>query len=344
MDRINSALIKALPKTDLHCHLDGSLRLETLIELSRKEGINLPFTTPLEIKNYYKYGMVRETLPEYLKGFEPLIAVMQKADNIERIFYELCEDAALENVWHLEVRYCPYLFCEKGLKQEEVVEACIKAARRAKESFGISVVQILCGLKHHGLEKAISVVELAAKYREQGVVAFDLAGPEAGFPLKDFSEATKLARKKYLYLTLHAGEAYGPESIKQAVMAGADRIGHGTALIEDEALWAYVVDKRIGIETCPLSNLHTGSVKALEDHPLKRFLARQTCVFINTDNRLCSDTSICQELMTMLSLQKLSLEEIKKLLLNGFKSAFLSFDKKKQMIEKYKLKCEELNM
>lgn len=342
MTQISQALIRSLPKTDLHCHLDGSLRVATLIELAQKNNITLPNYEPQALMEYYKYGRIRKTLEEYLLGFEPLIAVMQYRENIERIFFELCEDAASENVMHLEVRYCPYLFIQKGLSQEEVVELCANAAARATEEFGISVVQILCGLKHNDSASILSVAKLAAQFRNQGVAGFDLAGPEDGFPISDHLEAIQLAKKNNLFITLHAGESYGPKSIAQALRAGADRIGHGTSLVRDQDLLRYVVDHRIGIESCPLSNLHTGSVKSLDEHPLRQFIEAGVRVSINTDNRLCSNTSITEEIMTMARHADLNLEEIRRLLENGFKSAFLPYEKRGQLLESFSAAWAEL--
>src|SRR5690606_38681139 len=190
---------------------------------SQKNNITLPSYEPQALMEHYKYGRIRKTLEEYLMGFEPLIAVMQYRESIERVFFELCEDAARENVMHLEVRYCPYLLIQKGLSQEEVVEICANAATRAREDFGISVVQILCGLKHNDSASILSVAKLAAQFRHHGVVGFDLAGPEDGFPISDHLEAIQLAKKNNLFITLHAGESYGPKSIAQALRAGADR-------------------------------------------------------------------------------------------------------------------------
>jgi adenosine deaminase len=336
MPKISEKLIASLPKTDLHCHFDGSLRIKTLIELAKKNGVKLPTYEPHALMEFYQYGRVRKTLEEYLQGFEPLVAVLQNKDNIERVFFELCEDAARENVWHLEVRYCPYLLLEQGLSQEEVVEACARAGARAEKEFGMSVVQILCGLKHNDGASILSVAKLAARYRHLGVVAFDMAGPEDGFPIRDHLEAINFAKKNNLFITLHAGESYGPASIAQAIHeGGANRVGHGTSLLHDEELLQYAVDHRIGIESCPLSNLHTGSVKSLKEHPLKKFLAAGLRVSINTDNRLCSDTTITKEIMTMVQEVDLNLDDIQRLLQNGFKSAFLPYEKRGSLLKSF---------
>lgn len=336
MSIISPSLIESLPKTDLHCHLDGSLRLTTLIELAAKNGVKLPNSEQQAIMHYYQYGRVRKSLEEYLLGFEPLVAVMQKAEDIERVFFEVCEDAARENVWHLELRYCPYLHTRQGLSLVEVVEACIRGARRAEQDLAISVGQILCGLKHNDRATILEVAQLAVQFRKQGVVGFDLAGPEHGFPIKDHLEAIYFAKKHHLFITLHAGESYGPASIFQAIHdAGAHRVGHGTSLLGDAELLAYVIDHRIGIECCPTSNWHTGAVSSLEQHPLKSLLSAGARVSINTDNRLCSNTSITKEILTMIEYLGLDLSDIKRLLINGFKSAFLTYDQRSIMLKKF---------
>lgn len=343
MTHISTKLIEQLPKTDLHCHFDGSIRLNTFIELAKSRNVSLPSYDPLALMEMLKFGRVRKTLEEYLLGFDYLVAVLQHKDDIERAFFEICEDAAMENVWHLELRYCPLLHVKQGLTTNEVVESCIKAANRAMRELGISVRHILCGLKHNENASILAMAKLAAEYRDQGVVAFDLAGPEIGYPIRDSLEAIYFAKRNHLYITLHAGESFGPESIAQAIHdAGAQRVGHGTSLIKDPKLLSYVVDHRIGVECCPISNWHTGSVKSLDEHPLKLFLQAGVRASINTDNRLCSDTTVTEEIMAVCEHLDLGLGEIKRLLINGFKSAFLPYEQRAEMLGKFNIEWEKL--
>lgn len=336
MKHIPQKLIEQLPKTDLHCHFDGSVRIQTVIDLAKKNDVTLFSDDPQVLMEHMKYGRVRKSLEEYLAGFDLLIAVLQHADDIEQAFYEVCEDAALENVWHLELRYCPYLHTKKGLTSEEVVKACIRAAHRAEQDLNISVKQILCGLKHDPSSSILEVAKLASKFRDLGVVGFDLAGPEVGFPIKEHHQAILVAKKNHLFITIHAGESMGPESIIEAIHdASAHRIGHGTSLPQDPNLLRYVVDHRIGIESCPISNWHTGSVKSLDVHPIKFFLEQGVRVSINTDNRLCSDTSITEEIMAVVEHLDLDINHIHRLLVNGFKSAFLPHAQKGQLLIKF---------
>ncbi len=330
-------VIKKLPKTDLHCHYDGSVRLSSVIELARRHGVRLFSYDPDALMAHMKYGRVRETLEEYLAGFPPITAVLQEADDIERTFFEVCADAAAENVWHLELRYCPLLLTEKGLRGEEVVAACIRAAERAERQFNMTVRHILCGLKHMP-SSALTVAELAVRFFDHGVVGFDLAGPEKGYPFSDHSAGITLAKRHHLFITMHAGESTGPETITEALHdAGAHRIGHGVSLIENERLLNYVINHRIGIEACPLSNLHTGAIKSLREHPLRQWLERGVRVSLNTDNRLCSDTTMTRELSMIIEALDLSVENVHQLLLNGFKSAFLPHEKRRELIRRFEI-------
>lgn len=343
MKEISRRIIEQLPKTDLHCHFDGSLRVETLIELAKKNKIALPSFDAHSLMEHMRYGKCRATLTEYLEGFVPLVGVLQHASDIERAFFEVCEDAAAENVWHLELRYCPALHTEKGLTAKEMVECALRAGTLAESKFNMTVRHILCGLKHHPSASVEEMARLAVMFRDSGVVAFDMAGPEVGFPIKDHQAAITLARENHLGITLHAGENSGPENIIEALVdAGAQRIGHGTSLIKDARLLRYVIDHRIGIESCPNSNFHTGSVKSIKHHPLKFFLDHGVRVSINTDNRLVSDTTITNELMTVINELDLSLDHIRRLLTNGFKSAFLPYEMKAKFLKDFEVEWRRI--
>lgn len=343
MKHISRSFVEKLPKTDLHCHFDGSIRIDTLIEFAKKNHISLFSYEPESLMEHMKYGRIRSSLEEYLLGFDPLIAVLQEKDDIERAFFEVCEDAAAENVWHLELRYCPSLHTKKGLTEQEMVEACIRAANRAEKELNMSVRHILCGLKNLLGASIFEVAKLAASFRDQGVVGFDLAGPEAGFPIRDHLQAIYYAKRNHLFITLHAGESSGPEYILDALYeASAQRIGHGTSLVKDANLLNYVVNHRIGVESCPISNWHTGFIRSLDEHPIKYFLEHGVRVSINTDNRLCSDTSITEEIMAMTEHLDLSMDQIHRLLLNGFKSAFLPYAVKGRLLNDFQSEWNEL--
>lgn len=339
--QISEELIRQLPKTDLHCHFDGSIRVTSLIEVARRRGIKLFSYDRDSLMEHLKYGRTRSSLEEYLIGFPPIISVLQDKDDIEQNFFEICEDAARENVWHLEMRYCPYLLTEKGLRPDEVVAACARAAEKAEREFNMSVRQILCGLKNIG-GTVSAIAELAVQFADRGVVGFDMAGPEKGFPIKDHRVGIEIARRNHLFITMHAGESAGPHSIAEALHeAYAHRVGHGTSLVDDETLLNYVINHRIGVESCPISNLHTGSVMSLREHPIKMFLERGVRVSINTDNRLCSDTTVTKEIVTVMKELDLDLSHVRRLLINGFKSAFLPYHHKQKLLDRFQREWNE---
>jgi adenosine deaminase len=331
--QVTEELLRALPKTDLHCHLDGSMRLSTILELAEKQGVKLPADTEDGLARAIHMGEVCKSLEEYLVAFDVTLSVLQEAEALERAAYELALDAAAENVRWLEVRYSPILHQQKGLKLTTIVDSVLEGLRRAKRETGIKTGVIICGIRHINPQTSLRLAELAVAYKNRGVVAFDLAGAEMNFPAKDHKSAFHLILKNNLNCTAHAGEAFGPESISQALHnVGAHRIGHGVRLREDGDLLNYVNDHRVPIESCPSSNLQTGAVTSLESHPLKFFFDYGLRVTINTDNRLITDTTITKELMVAHEHMGLSLEDLTVLLVSGFKSAFLPFREKQDML------------
>ena len=245
-------VFRLLPKTDLHVHLDGSLRVETIFALAAEEGIELPAPTPEALKELINCGKPCGSLVEYLRGFHVTLKVMQTESSLERIAFELAEDAHLEGVRYMEVRYAPMLHCERGLKLTEVVEAVLAGLARATEVYGIRGAVIICGIRNISPQSSYEMAELAVAYKNRGVVGFDLAGAEAEYPAKAHREAFQLVRDNNINCTIHAGEAYGPESIAQAIhICGAHRIGHGCRLRENGDLLHYVMDHRIPLECCP---------------------------------------------------------------------------------------------
>ena len=317
---------RQLPKTDLHVHLDGSLRIETIIELARTHGVELPSTDPAELRREMNLGQNCGSLVEYLKAFDVTLPVMQHEDALFRVAYELAEDAARENVRYMEVRYAPMLHTRLGLKVTSVVEAVLAGLRAAHDSLGIESNVILCGIRNISVESSLEMAELAVAYKGRGVVGYDLAGAEYDHPAKHHKKAFQLVRDNNINCTIHAGEAYGPESIAQALhVCGAHRIGHGCRLREDGDLLHYINDHRIPLECCPSSNVQTGAVRDLASHPLKLYFNLGLRVTINTDNRLVTDTSVSQELWHCHTKMGMSLRDIKSMILGGFKSAFLPF-------------------
>jgi adenosine deaminase len=325
-DKLPLALFESLPKADLHVHLDGSLRLDTIIDLAREERVELPSYEPAELRKAMHLGENCGSLAEYLKGFDITLRVMQTEASLYRIAYELCEDAARENVRYMEVRYAPMLHTQRGLTLTRVVEAVLGGLKAARDKFGIESSIIVCGIRNVSPASSLEMAELAVAYKGRGVVGFDLAGAEYDHPAKHHRAAFQLVRDNNINVTIHAGEAYGPESIAQAIhVCGAHRIGHGCRLREDGDLLHYVNDHRTPLECCPSSNVQTGAVRDFASHPLKLYFNLGLRVTVNTDNRLITDTTVSKELWLCHTHMGLSFRDIKSVIMAGFKSSFLPF-------------------
>jgi adenosine deaminase len=328
-------LIEKLPKTDLHVHLDGSLRLSTILELAERQRIELPTRDPEGLRAAMHLGQNCGSLVEYLKAFDVTLRVMQTEDSLRRIAFELAEDAARENVRYMEVRYSPMLHTRRNLKLTTVVEAVLEGLRHAQEKYGIESNVIICGIRNVSAASSLEMAELAVAYKGRGVVGFDLAGAEYDHPAKHHKAAFQLVRDNNINVTIHAGEAYGPESIAQALhVCGAHRIGHGCRLRENGDLLHYVNDHRIPLECCPSSNVQTGAIRDLASHPIKLYKNLGLRITVNTDNRLVTDTTVSKELWLCHTQLGMSFQDIKQVVLNGFKSAFLPFHVKQQYLRR----------
>jgi adenosine deaminase len=326
-------LIEKLPKTDLHVHLDGSVRLQTIIDLAHEGGIKLPTTDVEELRKLIVCGDHTVSLDDYLRGFDIVNLVLQNKEGLRRAAYELAEDAARENVRYMEVRYSPILHTHGGLKLTDISQAVIDGLKKAERDFGIQTGVIICGIRNMDPTTSLKLAELAIAFKNKGVIAFDLAGGEYNHPAKDHKDAFDLALRNNLNITIHAGEAYGPESIHQALhYCGTHRIGHGTRLVEDGDLLNYVNDHRIPLEICIKSNFHTKAVQNIKRHPIDFYIDYGLRVTINTDNRTISDTTVTDEYM--LAIDKLGLDyaTVKNVILNGFKSAFLPYKERVRLI------------
>ncbi len=314
--------IRELPKFDLHVHLDGSMRPSTVRELVRALPEDRKLATTLDIERAL-FPPQRCTLEEYLKAFEITVAVLQSKAALERAAYELCEDAAKENVIYMEIRFAPLLHLRDRLEPQQVVEAVLAGMHRAESTYPIRTGLILCGMKQEPPARSIQTAQLAAEYLEKGVVGFDLAGPENGFPPSLHREAIEIAKQAGLHVTIHAGEGCCPEQIKEAIDLGAERIGHGVYLYQDEATERVVVEKGIPLEICPTSNLQiSGLMNSYAEHPLKRYLDRGIRVTINTDNRLMSRIDVTHEFEKIIETFSLSRDQVKRILLNSANAAF----------------------
>jgi adenosine deaminase len=336
-------LIEKLPKTDLHVHLDGSLRLSTILELAERQKIDLPAKDADGLRVAMNLGQNCGSLVEYLKAFDVTLRVMQTEEALRRIAFELAEDAARENVRYMEVRYAPMLHTRRGLRLTTVVESVLEGLRQAQEKHGVESNVIICGIRNVSAEHSLEMAELAVAYKGRGVVGFDLAGAEYDHPAKHHRAAFQLVRDNNINVTIHAGEAYGPESIAQAIhVCGAHRIGHGCRLRENGDLLHYVNDHRIPLECCPSSNVQTGAIRDLATHPLKLYKDLGLRITVNTDNRLITDTTVSKELWLCHTQMGLTLNDIRQIILNGYKSAFLPFHVKQQYLRKASDELEEL--
>ena len=337
--KLDSAILKSLPKVLLHEHLDGVLRPQTIIDLAKDANYaELPTPNPRELAAWFHQGANQGSLTKYLEGFAHTIAVMQTEEALERVAYEQAEDLSRDGVIYFETRFAPVFHTRKGLTHQQVVSAVLRGLGRGRRDFGISSSLIICAMRN--MDVSLEMAELAVDFRERGVVGFDLAGEEGGYPPKKHVDAFHYIQRENFNITIHAGEGFGKESIWQAIQyCGAHRIGHGTRLIDDIAvadgkpakfgdLAQYVLDKRIPLEICLISNVHTGAVKNLEEHPFKIFYQAKFRVTLNTDNRLMSDTSMSKEFAAAAETFGLGFEDFEKLTINAMKSAFLPYGKR----------------
>ncbi|HEX5830689.1 MAG TPA: adenosine deaminase [Gemmatimonadaceae bacterium] len=342
MPAIDRELLRRLPKAELHCHLDGSLRPATLLELARDAGVALPATDVHALARYMRVDDARH-LEDYLARFHLTLAVMQRADALERVAYELAEDAWYDGVRYLEVRWAPILTVEGGLSLEAAMEAPLRGLRRAERDFGIVTGAIVCAMRHMAPQVGLQMAELAVAFRDRGVVGFDLAGGELGNPAAAHAEAFAFARGHDLACTCHAGEGDGAGSVRQAVhLCGAHRIGHATRLLEDERLLHYVNDRRIPLEICLTSNVQTRAVPTIDRHPLRRYVELGLPVVLNTDNRLMSGVSLTDEYATAAERFGFSLAELGCMALDGFAHAFLPWGARERLMARMRTEIDAL--
>src|SRR5579863_8798478 len=336
---LNEATLRALPKVLLHEHLDGVLRPQTIIDLAREaKYTKLPTEDPQALAEWFYRGANTGSLAEYLKGFSQTIAVMQTEEALERVAYEQAEDLKRDGVVYFETRFAPVFHTKKGLTHQRVVTAVLKGLERGKKDFGISSGLLICAMRNMNI--SLEMAELAVDFRARGVVGFDLAGEEGGYPPKKHVDAFHYIQRENFNITIHAGEGYGKESIWQAIQyCGAHRIGHGTRLIDDIAvvdgkavklgdLAQYVLDKRIPLEICLLSNVHTGATASLAEHPFKILYQEKFRVTLNTDNRLMSNTTMTKEFAAAAETFGLTMSDFEKITINAMKSAFLPYDRR----------------
>ncbi|MGQ9806876.1 MAG: adenosine deaminase [Chlorobiales bacterium] len=345
MLKLSEEHLRAMPKVLLHEHLDGSVRPATVIELAKEQGYTkLPTTDAHDLAKWFFRGANKGSLAEYLEGFAHTCAVMQTPDALERVAYELVEDMKNDGVCYVEVRFAPVFHTEKGLHWEEIVRSVLRGLERGEKAFGVKARLIICAMRHLDGQHSEDMANLAVDFRDRGVVGFDLAGEEGGYPPKKHIEAFHFCQRANFNITIHAGEGFGKESIWQAIQwCGAHRIGHATRLIDDMAvlngevikmnsLSQYVLDKRIPLEICLSSNIHTGAAKSFAEHPFGIFYKNKFRVTLNTDNRLMSDTSMTKEYKIAHEFFGLSIDDLERISINTMKSAFITYSERVEVI------------
>ncbi|WP_251860037.1 adenosine deaminase [Clostridium sp. Marseille-Q2269] len=323
---------KKLPKIELHCHLDGSLRVDTILDIAKKDNISLPTYNKTELINHLSIVGDCNCLDEYLNKFFIPNEVMQTKENLKRVAFELLEDVAKDNVKYIEVRFAPILHVQKGLTIEEIIESVLEGIKEAENLYDIKGNVILGGMRNMDIESSLKVVEKGSKFIGKGVVAIDLCGSEEPhFPGK-YIEIIKLAKKYGYRITIHAGETGVGENVLESInLLHAERIGHGIYIKDCNEAYKLVRERKIPLELCPTSNLHTKAFETYKAHPFMYFLRDDIKVTINTDNMTVSNTTITKELEMLHKFCNLSLEDYKKIYLNSVDACFASNELKEKL-------------
>ncbi|HEY6866405.1 MAG TPA: adenosine deaminase, partial [Candidatus Eisenbacteria bacterium] len=317
----------------------------TMLELAGEQGVRLPTRNLTRLTKMLHAGRRTRSLEDYLRIFELTLSVLQHREALYRVAFELAEDAAAENVRHLEVRYSPVLHRKRKLDWKDIVDPVIAGLRDAGAKNNLTTGVIICGIRSMDPKVSMTLAELAVAYKGRGVLAFDLAGQEKDYPAKAHRAAFELILRNNINSTVHAGEAFGPASIAQALhYCGAHRIGHGTRLREDPDLMRYVNDHRIPLEVCLSSNLQTHTVRSIKDHPFGDYFRQGLRVTINTDSRLVSATTVSQEIALAARAFRLSPYEIKRIIIMGFKSSFLPYAQKARTLREVNLEIDRIFM
>ncbi len=335
--------IRRAPKVLLHDHLDGGLRAQTVIDLAGDVGYSdLPTKNADDLARWFTRGADRGSLEAYLEGFAHTIAVMQSAEALRRTAAECAEDLADDGVVYAEVRFAPELHTEMGLSLDQVVEAVLDGFRAGSRGRDIVIGTLVTAMRTAA--RSYEIAELAVRWRDAGVVGFDIAGAEAGYPPSRHLDAFHLVQRENSHITIHAGESFGLRSIWEAVQfCGAERLGHGVRIVDDidattnpptlGKLAAFVRDRRIPLEMCPTSNVHTRAAPSLAEHPLDLLRRLRFRVTVNTDNRLMSGVTLSSELAAVSEAFDFGINEIRWLTVNAMKSAFWPFDERLALID-----------
>lgn len=322
-----------IPKVELHCHLDGSLSLDTVRTLALMSGVLVP-SKDSELRELLQVGKDCKSLVEYLEKFSLPLACLQTKETLEYAAYSLMKDAMKENVMYMEVRFAPRSCTRGGLSCKEVVQSVLKGLNRGREEFGVENGLIICGMRHEKPEVNIAMLEEIKEYINNGVCGIDLAGSEADYPPLLHKPYFDKAKELEASITIHAGECGSAEHVQTAIALGAKRIGHGIALMNNHEILLEVKDKGIGLEMCPTSNFDTKAVSDRKDYPLRMFLEEGLMVTLNTDNRTVSNTNMSYEFLTAVQEFCVTKEEAVTITQNAIMLAFISEEKRKLLLKK----------
>ena len=336
--------IRRAPKVLLHDHLDGGPRPATIVELAQETGYReLPTNDPNQLRAWMARGASRKDLVLYLETFAHTVGVMQTRDALVRVARECAEDLDDDGVVYAEVRFAPELHLERGLALDQVVEAAVEGFRQGSEGRRITVRTLLTAMRTAA--RSLEIAELAVRWRDRGVCGFDIAGAEAGYPPTRHLDAFEQVRRENFHLTIHAGEAFGPPSIWEALqLCGAERLGHGVRIVDDirvepdgsvelGPLASLVRDRRVPLELCPTSNVHSGAAASIGEHPIGLLADLRFRVTVNTDNRLMSGITLTSEMWNLVEAFGFGWDRLEWLTVNAMKSAFLPFDERGALIE-----------
>lgn len=323
-------VIKEMPKVELHCHLDGSIRPAVLRQIAKEQGQPLELSDAALKEQMSLSGKV-EDLAEYLQRFDFVLPYLQTASALERVAYDFVAQMAEETIVYSEMRFSPAQFSEGGLTFDEVVAAVIAGIRQAEVDFHVKCGILLCAMRHHPLEENLKVVETAKKFIGKGVVGVDLAGDEARFPAELFKEMTERVHEYDLPLTLHAGETGSFQNVVSSIGLGARRIGHGIAIQQDEEAVELTLETETLLEVCPKCNWQTGAYSWNPIHPIQELAAEGVKVCVNTDNRTVSDTTLTDEFLLLEEWYGIDYDFIKETTMNAVDGAFIEEQEKERL-------------
>ncbi len=336
--------LQEIPKVDLHRHLEGSIKPETLISIAKRKGIKLPSYDPKELKPYLQVTKDDKTLLDFIKKFETIGKAFTDKEAIEEITYEAIGDACKDNVKYAEFRFSPvYMASQYGLKEEDVINGVLDGVKKAKKDFDTDVKLIMIVERQMGVKHAAHVESLAEKYMDKGVVGLDLANDEFHYPPGPYAKVFQKAKAAGLHITVHAGEAGGPDNVRVSIEdLKADRIGHGVRTYQDPEVEKLVREKQIPLEMCPTSNVQTGAIDSLEHHPFKKYYQEGIPVTINTDDPGVSDITLTDDYQKIVNQFGFSIDDVERFIMNGIDAAFLPKEEREAMKVKYHKEIEAI--